>query len=60
MNVQTEKQNALVKQLEVHKIRRKTRANCEKYRAGTKRNGIVESVRLIQLSAVGERFLGGE
>ena len=31
----------------------------KKYRAETKRNGIVESVRLIQLSAVGEVFLEG-
>ena len=32
----------------------------QKVRGKTKRNGIVESVRLIQLSAVGEVFLEGE
>ncbi|MEE1397134.1 MAG: hypothetical protein U0L99_03945 [Ruminococcus sp.] len=31
-----------------------------KVRGKTKRNGIVESVRLIQLSTVGEVFLEGE
>ena len=40
----------------MHKLQGEIRANCEKYRAETKRNGIVESVRLIQLSTVGEVF----
>ena len=40
----------------MHKSQGRIRANCKKHRAKTKRNGIVESVRLIQLSAVGEVF----
>ncbi len=32
----------------------------KKHRAETKGDGVVELVRLLQLSAAGERFLGGE
>ena len=37
-----------------------TKADNKVYRAGTERNEVVEFVRLLQLSAAGGRFLGGE